>query len=103
VGASADGVTNKEHVSAANILSISVCCRVCGMTTDNREPNVEEKWVDFDPANTASNPKDDFKVFVVVASGKTGPAIYHDRTGFALFNAPWGDLGAVKQWQYREW
>jgi hypothetical protein len=73
------------------------------MTTANNQPHSEPAWVDFDPACSATHPKTGSKLFVTVESGKRGPATFYEQTGFALFNVPWAELGAVKQWQYREW
>jgi hypothetical protein len=73
------------------------------MTTINEHPNTPTKWVDFDHRNPETHPKDGSEIFVKVACGLRGPATYRSKTGFALFNAPWMDLGPVEQWHYKDW
>jgi hypothetical protein len=66
-------------------------------------PNTHEKWVDFDRGKPETHPEDGSRIMVALGCGLKGPAIYHSRTGFALFNAPWMDLGSVEQWHYKDW
>jgi hypothetical protein len=69
----------------------------------NTMANANEKWIDFDLGNPETHPQDGSEVLVKVASGLKGPATYRSKTGFALFNAPWMELGAVEQWHYGNW
>lgn len=73
------------------------------MPMSQDEPKTEEQWRDFDELNPETHPEDGARVFVVVESAKQGPATYHTKTGFSLFNAPFEKLGSVKQWRPQEW
>jgi len=73
------------------------------MRSSNEHPNTAAKWVDFDLGNLQTHPKDGSEIFVAVACGLNGPAMYHSRTGSSPFNVPWRDIGAVEQWHYEDW
>jgi hypothetical protein len=74
-----------------------------GMSNLEKQPNAPARWIDFDHRNPETHPKDGSEIFVKVAGGLRGPATYRSRSGFALFKAPWMDLGPVEQWLYVDW